>query len=302
MEQDIVIELLPQIKRADNQKWQKFVEVLALVLGVGFLLSGIIFFFAYNWDGLHRFVKMGIVLALLLATFAAVVKVPMRDWIRNITIFALCILVGAFLAVYGQVYQTGADSYLLFLGWSLCIVVWVVVADFYPLWLFFMSLVILTYGLIPTVKFNLFDYLIIFSIFTVFFEFAPKFIPNKSIAPKWFMTLLICTLSILAVTIFIFQEEFVSPVLLVVIAIYGLTGFYSYEKKNLLGYSVFCIGILILVYKLFIKMIGYYESMVFITLPFMVAIYFLGKHIIDKKKKWESVSDEESMSTENLDK
>jgi len=284
----------PSIKRADGQKWLKFSEILTLTLGAGFLLSGIIFFFAYNWDGLHRFAKMGVVMGLLLATFVTVVKVPMRDWIRNITIFAMCILVGAFLAVYGQVYQTGADSYLLFLSWALCIVVWVAVADFYPLWIFFIGLVLLTYGLHPSVDFALTDYLVILTVFTAFFEFSPKFIPNKSVAPKWFMTLFVCILTVISVieiSIFIFErnDRIVGVLgLLVSIVVYALSCIYSLQKKNLAIYSIFCTGILVLAYELFIKIIDDFDAMIFITLPFMAGIYFLGKHIIDKKKEWES--------------
>ena len=142
MEGNSIINTTPAGK-VDAQKWLRFSEVLTLSLGAGLLLSGIIFFFAYNWETIHRFVKMGIVAALLLSTFVSVVKVPMRDWVRNITIFSMCILVGAFLALFGQIYQTGADSYTLFLSWAICIVVWVVVADFYPLWIFFIGLTML---------------------------------------------------------------------------------------------------------------------------------------------------------------
>lgn len=296
----------PSIKRADGQKWLKFSEILTLTLGAGFLLSGIIFFFAFNWENLHRFEKMGTVLVLLLATFGALVKVPMREWVRNITIFALCVLVGAFLAVYGQVYQTGADSYLLFLAWSLCIVVWVFVADFYPLWLFFMGLVMLTYGLVPTIDQGVVDFIVILSLFTAFFEYSPLLIPNiKSVAPKWFMTLLFSSLSVLAViliSIFIFDkyDRFVGGFeFLIGIAVNSWVCIYAIKKKNLLIYSIFCTGILVLVYELLIRLINNFEAMFLITFPFMAAVYFLGKHIIDKKKEWEAASSAETMPTEN---
>ena len=170
MEGNSIINTTPAGK-VDAQKWLRFSEVLTLSLGAGLLLSGIIFFFAYNWETIHRFVKMGIVAALLLSTFVSVVKVPMRDWVRNITIFSMCILVGAFLALFGQIYQTGADSYTLFLSWAICIVVWVVVADFYPLWIFFIGLTMLAYGLIPSVKLEFTDFAVITSLFILFFEF-----------------------------------------------------------------------------------------------------------------------------------
>jgi uncharacterized membrane protein len=50
------------------------------------------------------------------------------------------LLVGALLAVYGQIYQTGADSYELFLGWALLITGWVLIGKFTPLWFFWILL------------------------------------------------------------------------------------------------------------------------------------------------------------------
>jgi uncharacterized membrane protein len=44
------------------------------------------------------------------------------------------VLVGALFGVFGQVYQTGADPYELFLTWALIIVPWVIAARFTTLW------------------------------------------------------------------------------------------------------------------------------------------------------------------------
>lgn len=43
-------------------------------------------------------------------------------------------LVGVFMAVFGQAYQTGADSYTLFLTWAIMILPWTIVARYLPLW------------------------------------------------------------------------------------------------------------------------------------------------------------------------
>ena len=277
--------------KVDAQKWLRFSEVLTLSLGAGLLLSGIIFFFAYNWETIHRFVKMGIVAALLLSTFVAVVKVPMRDWVRNITIFSMCILVGAFLALFGQIYQTGADSYTLFLSWAICIVVWVVVADFYPLWVFFIGLTMLAYGLIPSVKLGFTDFVVITSLFILFFEFSPKLIPHKSVAPKWFMTLLFSfayTLAVIMISLVIFNGFFFIY-FSVGIAMSVATLFYAFMKRNLMLYSVFCIGVLTIIFELLIRIIDDWEMMIWVSIPFMAAIYFLGKHLIDKKREWDAI-------------
>ena len=40
--------------------WYKFLKILFLSLGIGFTTVGVIFFFAYNWNGLHKFIKIWI--------------------------------------------------------------------------------------------------------------------------------------------------------------------------------------------------------------------------------------------------
>jgi len=56
---------------------------------------------------------------------------------------------GVFLAVFGQVYQTGADAYELFQGWLLLSLVWILVSRFAGLWLtgmVLLNLALIFYG------------------------------------------------------------------------------------------------------------------------------------------------------------
>jgi hypothetical protein len=39
------------------EAWRKFLDYTLLALGVAFALSGVIFFFAFNWAEMHRFLK-----------------------------------------------------------------------------------------------------------------------------------------------------------------------------------------------------------------------------------------------------
>lgn len=124
----------------DKAAWRRFLPLLCLTLGVGLTAAGIVFFFAYNWAVLHKYVKFGVIEGLLvLVTLAAVLtKLPLVA--KKALLTGAAVLVGVLLAVFGQVYQTGADAYDLFLSWTLAIVVWVVVAHFAPLWLLFIIL------------------------------------------------------------------------------------------------------------------------------------------------------------------
>ena len=47
---------------------------------------------------------------------------------------------GTLFAVFGQIYQTGADAYDLFLGWTLFTILWAFAIRFTPLWLTFIGL------------------------------------------------------------------------------------------------------------------------------------------------------------------
>ena len=120
--------------------WRRFLSVGLLGLGSLLVLSGVIYFFAYNWAELHRFAKLGLILGA--TTGACVAAWRLEDGLagRFALLFA-AVLVGPLLAVYGQAYQTGADPYGLFLGWSALILPWVVLARFQPLWLLLLALV-----------------------------------------------------------------------------------------------------------------------------------------------------------------
>ena len=55
------------------------VKTFLLSLGIAFLVSGVIFFFAYNWASLHKFIKLGLLQALIItmvcvAVFLNVIK------------------------------------------------------------------------------------------------------------------------------------------------------------------------------------------------------------------------------------
>lgn len=132
---------------AAPQDWIKFIRLFLLGLGGSFLISGIIFFFAYNWADLHKFVKLGLIEMLILAVTFAAVFLKLSSTAKNVLLTASTMLVGVLFAVFGQIYQTGANAYDFFLGWTMCVVLWVVVARFQPLWFIFLALLNTTFVL-----------------------------------------------------------------------------------------------------------------------------------------------------------
>ena len=121
--------------------WNRFLNILLLVLGAGFAVSGVFFFFAYNWADMHRFVKLGIIESLILLMIIIVSRITLDKLPGKITLTVAGLFVGALLAVFGQVYQTGADSYKLFLTWTILMAGWVFISKFTPMWFIWILLI-----------------------------------------------------------------------------------------------------------------------------------------------------------------
>ena len=105
------------------------------------VLAGIVFYFAFNWSGLHRFARIGLVVLPLIAATAVAARHAGRGLAGQAALGAATVLVGVLLAVIGQIYQTGADSELLFAGWAVLALPWVILAGAPWLWLFWLLLV-----------------------------------------------------------------------------------------------------------------------------------------------------------------
>lgn len=129
----------------DQRGWRRFIDRSLLVLGILFLLSGIFFFFAYNWADMHDFAKLGVIQAALLIAVGLTQWLGLGRLTGKVALLAAALLVGALLAVFGQVYQTGANSYRLFLNWALLIVPWALISGFAPLWFALLVLANLAY-------------------------------------------------------------------------------------------------------------------------------------------------------------
>jgi len=121
-------------------QWRAFLSALTLWLGVAALAAAIIFFFAFNWDALHRFAKFAMVEAAILAALLALWRFGLDTPAGKATLVLLSLFTGALLALTGQVYQTGADAWELFAWWALLILPWVLVGRFSPLWLLWLAI------------------------------------------------------------------------------------------------------------------------------------------------------------------
>ena len=124
----------------DRQGWQRFMDRLLLVLGALTLAAAVIFFFAYNWNALGKLAQFALAEVLVVLPLLAYWKLGVDKLAAKVSLLAAAIMVGALLAVYGQTYQTGADTLQLFATWAALILPWVLVGQFPALWLLWLVL------------------------------------------------------------------------------------------------------------------------------------------------------------------
>lgn len=109
---------------SDIYSWRdpKFIQHLH-IFGLSLLAMSALYLVAANWLMIPPAVQLAIPQVLLvLSAFASL-------WVKH-EVLVTCLhtvcglMLGLSLAVIGQVYQTGADSYLLFLIWSVLLLPW----------------------------------------------------------------------------------------------------------------------------------------------------------------------------------
>ncbi|MEZ0226032.1 MAG: DUF2157 domain-containing protein [Alphaproteobacteria bacterium] len=128
------------------RNWGLWIARLLTALGVALVLSGVVYFYAFNWAAIPDLVKLGSVECALAGSLAAALFFGLKRNTGKILALSAATLTGVFLAVFGQVYQTGADAWTLFGAWAVLILPWTVTATFAPLWALW--LVVANVGLI----------------------------------------------------------------------------------------------------------------------------------------------------------
>ena len=120
--------------------WRGFLDTLLLYVGALFVGSGIVFFFAYNWDDLGRLAQFALVQGAIVAALLAFWMLGLEKLSGKVSLMLAAIFVGVLLALIGQTYQTGADPYELFTVWCVLILPWALLARFDVLWIFWLLL------------------------------------------------------------------------------------------------------------------------------------------------------------------
>src|SRR5208282_5272971 len=101
---------------------------------------GVVIFFVLNWDAMGAFVQLALPQALIAVCLLAVWRKGLATLEGRIGLLAAAIFVGAWLAVFGVVFQSGKDVFFLFLAWAALISSWVLAGRFAPLWLLWLGI------------------------------------------------------------------------------------------------------------------------------------------------------------------
>lgn len=116
---DFALELIEPPRR-----WGVWAGRLMTVVGAAMVLAGIVWFFAFNWDAIPPLAKLGGIAVLLAAAVAGVLIGGFDRLSADVAGTASVLLVGVFMAVDGQIHQTGADAWQLFAGWAVLTLGW----------------------------------------------------------------------------------------------------------------------------------------------------------------------------------
>lgn len=248
------------------RNWQVFLKWTCLGFGVAFFLTGVIFFFAFNWQYMHKFAKLGIVAGAIALAIGGSLIPRLNGAVRKSLLTVASVLTGVLFAVFGQIYQTGANAYNLFLGWMVFSFVWVAVARFPLLWLLYFILVNITwllfldqqshtffldYGYVTTALLNF----LLFVLVTI----RPNLFTEFTRAPRWLLyPLAAAIVSLYTAGVFsaLDDERYFQPAIvpLFVAAFFGFLLYqYGMRQKEvtypvLTGLSAMLIGLALMIY------------------------------------------------------
>jgi uncharacterized membrane protein len=276
----------------------KFMKWFLLGLGAAFTLSGVIFFFAYNWQDLHKFVKLSMIGSMITMSIIAAYYFRNQRNVSHILILSASVLVGVLFAVFGQIYQTGANAYDFFMGWSIATLIWVVACNFAPIWLLGIILFNTTlYLYFQQVGANLTipSYFIIFlglnSLIALTIYGLAKYSPDIKMT-SWFQNIIFIVTAIIATlgfSVSIFQKKSIDfyVLILMILSWYGLIAYYGYRLKKTSFLIVIALSIIVMVATIMVKISTGSIMILFVSLFVMGSITLSISHILKLQKSWD---------------
>jgi uncharacterized membrane protein len=284
----------------DAGAWKTFLRSFFAAVGIALSILGIIFFFAYNWSDLHKFAKIGMVEVGICAMVVLALLPKMSEMLKNLILTGASVLVGVLFAVFGQVYQTGANAYDLFWAWAACITLWVLVANFPPLWLVYIVLLNTTFTLYTEqIATNMGENIVCILLICLNLPFlllslvAKTWFKDRINAPDWFSNSLaliitgIATMGWAGNIISNTHPDFgIFSVLVSVLFAAGIV--YGFQAKRSFYFAIIPLSIIILGCCYLVKSSDGAAMLLFLTVFTVVTVTLVIKNILYLQNKWKN--------------
>jgi uncharacterized membrane protein len=285
----------------DVAAWKKFLRLFLLILAIGFVTAGILFFFTYNWYGLNKFLKIGLIELIIIIITCIALFAKTSLLIKNILLTAVSVLVGALFAVFGQIYQSGATAYDFFLAWTVFVTIWVVITNYAVLWAFFLYLVNATftfYVQLETSRVSEHQAFLVVILMNgiwllLFLLLSKKF--SYFILTNWLKNFVfICIVSVAAFSVWEGIMDKFDPILYVLITctlvIYLLGLRYAFAQKNLIFLSIIPFSFIFIITAFPMKVLPSEWVFLINGIFVMVSVGYLIKYLllIQKSEIWKS--------------
>ncbi|MFC3884010.1 GDYXXLXY domain-containing protein [Bacillus songklensis] len=112
---------------------------LGYVTGLSLILAAIIYFFASNWPGLDKWEKIGLSIGLIALFYGSAFVFSKifqeRPFLSELLLFGGCIAFGAGVALLGQIYNSHADSFMLFTVWAVPALLFAFITKYQPFYI-----------------------------------------------------------------------------------------------------------------------------------------------------------------------
>jgi len=253
-------------------KWGLWISRTFLAIGSALILAGVVYFFAFNWAKIPPLVKFSSIQIAMVGCLAGAYFYSLKRISGQVLLLSASLLTGVFMAVFGQIYQTGADAYQLFMMWSLLTLGWTLISNFAPQWIFWLAITntffILWWKQAALPDHDM-EHMIYF--FLTFLngsalalrEYFVEVQDKAWLQPRWIRVLL--TIAVLLpllipILVFIFEPDKATPSILITAALgflgHGLIyAFYRYKMKDMWSLAATMLSVCIIVEAIGFKII-----------------------------------------------
>lgn len=128
--------MVDNVNLDQKHEWKAKGVEIGYVLGLSLILAAIIYFFASNWPGFDKWTKIGLSIGLLVLFYLVSYLVKFifqrHPSLSSLFLFFGSLAFGVCIALLGQIYNSHADSYMLFVVWAIPLLLFSVISKFQP--------------------------------------------------------------------------------------------------------------------------------------------------------------------------